>query len=134
MISKLALFFVVFGFFQPVACRQNGFELAKVFINYENAKCIIAAIGLYVLFFSAVLSIIYTIFLLITKDNICSQKAFKIDLFLLLMSIAGGIPTIYILLDEFSTDVLEKGSYFILSGWILSFIFLILGIEKKKIN
>lgn len=132
MISKLALFFVVFGFFQPVACSQNGFELAKVFIDYENAKCIIAAIGLYLLFFSAVFSILYTLYLLIKKDDINSQKTLKIDFLLLLISIVGGLTTFFFLIDEFDIDVLERGSYFILIGWIISAIFLLLSREKKE--
>lgn len=129
LISKIALLLVIFGFFQPVACNQQGFELAETLFAVGDAKSTIAAIGLYVTFFAAALSILYTLILLITKKNICSSKVNTTDFILLLLSIAGGLTTFFCLLSDFSFDVLDQGFYFIIAGWILSFIFSVI---KKK--
>ena len=69
ILSKVALFLVIFGFFQPVACDQKGFDLAQSLIEMEEINYFISAIGLYVTFFAAAVSIVYTLILLIPGFN-----------------------------------------------------------------
>ena len=67
IISKLFLGFIIFGFFQPVACDQNGFELAE---NLYDTNMNLVSIGLYVTFFVAVFSIFCTLFILLINQII----------------------------------------------------------------
>ena len=132
VLSKIALLLVVCGFFQPVACRDNGFELANNFLNFnENFKFTIAAIGLYAIFVTALLSIVYTLVLLLTKKDLCSPSVNKTDFVFLLSGVVGGIITVLTVIDEFNADVLNEGSYLILTGWIASFVLLLLSNCKQ---
>lgn len=132
IISKVALFLVLFGFFQPVACDMKGFQLANHLMEYHESTFTIASIGVYVVFFAAVLSIFFSIILLITKQNLCSTKATGIDFTLLLLSIAGGVIAVLVLIDQIGKDIFNNGSYIILAGWVVSLIFLLASIERKK--
>lgn len=129
LLSKLALILVVFGFFQPVACDQQGFELAESLMDMGEVNYSISAIGLYVTFFAAAISILLTVFLLVARKDICSPGANKIDLTLLLTSIAGGLVTFFFVISEFEFDFINHGFYIIIAGWILS---LVLSFVKKK--
>jgi glucose uptake protein GlcU len=50
VIGKIALLLVVIGFFMPVACDQNGFQLAETFTETDST---ISSVFLYVLFISS---------------------------------------------------------------------------------
>ena len=132
ILSKLALFLVVFGFFQPMACDQKGFELAETLINYEEVNYFISAIGLYVIFFAAILSIAFTLILLITKKDICSSSATKIDIILLSSSIIGGVNTFIFIINEFDIDYIERGFYIVMVGWLSSLILLLCSNSMTK--
>lgn len=123
LLSKIALLLVVFGFFQPVACDQQGFELAESLMEMGEVNYTVSAIGLYIAFFAAVISILISLILLITRKNICSSKINKIDFALLLASIVGGLITFFFVISEFEFDFIDYGFYIIISGWILSIIF-----------
>ena len=125
ILSKLALLLVVFGFFQPVACDHAGFELADNLMQMGD-RGTLSGIGLYVLFFAALLSVILTVVFLITKK----KAGTPLDMPLLLISIAGGICTYIGFISDFSIDILNNGAYMIIVGWILSLIFLL--ISKKE--
>lgn len=120
ILSKVALLLVIFGFFQPVACEQQGFDLADTLMEFGEFKYTIAAIGIYVVFFAAALSILYTMFLLFTEKDICSASANKIDIVLLFASIIGGLVALLFLINEFDKEVIDRGFYIIISGWIVS--------------
>ncbi len=121
IISKLALLLVIFGFFQPVACDLNGFEIAQGLISYEKAIWILAGLGVYMTFFLAVISIIYTLFLLLSKKDICSSNANKTDLALLLGSVAGSLAPFITIIN--GNNYIENGFYIIIAGWITSLLF-----------
>ena len=123
ILSKVALFLVIFGFFQPVACDQKGFDLAQSLIEMEEINYFISAIGLYVTFFVFVVSIVYTLILLITKKNICTPKVNKVDFSLLLASIVGGLITFFFVISEFDIELVNQGFYIIIAGWVISLIF-----------
>ena len=131
IVSKVALLMVIFGFFQPVACNQNGFELAKTFMGYEKISCTIAGIGLYLILFAAAFSIIYTAYLLLTKKDICSSKADIVDFCSLFISIGGGLAAFLVNKDSFSSDYMQRGFWIVLIGWIISLAFLLLAKQKE---
>lgn len=122
ILSKIALLLIIFGFFQPVACEQKGFDLADTLMEVGETTYTIAAIGLYVVFFAAVLSILYTLFLLLKKEEICAVNVNWNDTILLFASIIGGVVSLIFLINEFDKEVLNKGFYFIVAGWISSLI------------
>lgn len=113
---QIALLLVIFGFFQPVACDQPWFELAETLFDFEEFSYTVAAIGLYIVFFAALASIVYTVYLFVVKKDICVKGSFKIDFIILLASIAGGVITFLFILNEFDVDCLDTGCYFILVG------------------
>ena len=125
ILSKAALLIVTFGFFQPVACSQNGFELSKGLTGSGQVNYLVAGLGLYVVFFAAVISIVFTLILLILGKNICAHKAFAVDLILLLSSIIGGAITILLMIDKFDLDIVGRGFYIIIAGWIGSLVLLL---------
>ncbi len=123
LLSKIALLLVVFGFFQPVACDQQGFELAESLMEMGEVNYTVSAIGLYIAFFAAAISILVTLFLLIARKDICSPKTNKIDFALLFASIVGGLVTFFFVISEFEFDFINHGFYIIIAGWVLSLIF-----------
>ena len=136
ILSKVALLAVVFGFFQPVACDKQGFDLAD-HVSYEFNWGGLAATGLYVLFFAAVVSIACTLILLICKGNICSKIATTLDFAALIASVSGGAIAFFTTTNRFPMDMiideLNSGTYFILAGWIASFLLLLIS-SGIKIN
>lgn len=122
LISKAALLLVIVGFFQPVACNQNGFELAKEFVSYDNEWRFIG-IGLYILFALISISLIYTFFMLIGNNDLCSTNT--IDFALLIGSVAVGLATLFSAKNFFNMEQAEKGFYLIVIGLLLSLVFLI---------
>lgn len=132
IISKLVLFLVVFGFFQPVACDTKGFQLAKNLLDCKKFNYTAAAIGLYLTFFAAILSIAFIVVLFVTKRDICDKKADNIDSLFVAVGLAGVIITFVCIVKEFNADMLNRGSYLMLSGWIASLLFLILSRIKRS--
>ena len=129
ILSKVALLAVVFGFFQPVACDKQGFDLAD-YVSYEFNWGGLAATGLYVLFFAVVFSIGYTLVLLILNKGIASKIATTLDFAALIVSVSGGAIAFFTTTNRFPMDMiideLNSGTYFILAGWIASFILLLI--------
>ena len=121
--SKLALLLVCFGFFMPVSCEMNGPDLAKLF-NESGTRDY--SIMIWVVFITVVLSIIIT---LINKTNV-KKESLLLDWVLLGGSISGGLFSLG-RVDRELFD-LEIGAYIIISGWILSLIFLILASCSKR--
>ena len=120
--SKVALCLVIFGFFQPVACEQQGFELAESLIEMGETNYLISAIGLYITFFAAAISILYTLILLIAKKDVCASKVNKFDFVFIFLSIIGGLVTFLFIITEFEFEFINHGFYIIASGWLLSLI------------
>jgi hypothetical protein len=113
VIGKIALLLVVFGFFMPIACDQNGFQLAKTFNGYDNT---ISSVFLYVLFISALAGCIIGVLLLL-KKNIKTG----IDWICLLVCIGSGLFVYFNSLKDNKVE-LQNGAYVILIGWIIAVI------------
>jgi len=123
--SKIGLLLVIIGFFMPISCNQNGFQLAEYMVRMGDMKSevTIAGILLYVLFISALLGLLIGVMLLTSKNiNI------EADWVLLLISIGSGIYVYFKMIKNI--DILQSGAYVIATGWGISFLFLL--ISKKQ--
>lgn len=124
--SKVALLLICIGFFMPISCDMNGTELAKMFYKMDSVGY---AILIWVVFISAVLSIVIT---LLHKDKI-EDENLVVDWFLLGGTVLGGLFSIGRVSREYFK--LQCGAYIIIVGWILSLIFLIMAsCSGKKQN
>ena len=125
--SKIALLLVIIGFFCPVSCDLNGFEIAaKMRVGDVGSDCFIAMLAMYALFIAAAVSIVMTATLLILKKNTSTTA---LDWVLLLISIAGGLTAYFSCFDNVD---LQYGAYLITAGWIASFILLLWSCLKKE--
>ena len=111
-LAKIGLLLVVIGFFMPVACDRNGFEIAKALNKADET---VSAILLYVLFASAAAGVAVGV-LLLMKNKI---KAY-VDWVCLLACIGSGLALYLPRLDDKIKLDLQAGAYFILLGWIVS--------------
>jgi len=109
--AKIGFLLVVIGFFMPVACDQNGLQLAKYFMD-ENT---IIGILLYLLFISAIIGVILGILLLQNKE-----VSKGLEWFCLIVCISSGLIVYFTQLE--GGPELQSGAYMILIGWILTFI------------
>lgn len=135
IVSKIALFLVIFGFFQPVACDMKGFDLAKHLIDVGEAKYIIAAIGLYLCFFMAAFAIIMAIIFLSNQKSsggLTSSTANIVDWVSTILGLGGGAVSFFCLSSEIGNDSLQSGFYLIIAGWIVSLVFLLISKFQKN--
>lgn len=121
--SKFALLLVVFGFFMPVACNQNGFELAEILVKTD--KSLFLGILMYVLFVAAVLGVIIGIMLLMKK-----KVNVAYDWITILVSIGSGL-IVYFKLFEKAKDALQTGAWVILIGWIVALVFMLIPSKRR---
>ena len=134
ILSKVALLLVVFGFFMPVACNQNGFQMADMGfkLGRSGSPAVISAIFLYILFLSALISIGFTIYTYVTEKKIKTV----LDVPCLLVSIGTGIFA-YLVFTENDIRIFEamqSGGYSIIIGWVSSAGFLIADTIYSKNN
>ena len=110
--GKIGFLLVVIGFFMPIACDQNGFELAKTLNDMDET---ISVILMYVLFAAAVAGVLIGVLLLL-KNKV---KVY-IDWVCLLACIGSGLA-LYLpkLQDKFKPE-LQTGAYIILIGWVIA--------------
>ena len=110
--GKIGFLLVVIGFFMPIACDSNGFEIAKALNKGDET---VKAILMYVLFAAAVAGVVIGVLLLL-KNRV---KVY-IDWVCLLACIGSGLA-LYLprLQDRFKPD-LQTGAYIILVGWIIA--------------
>lgn len=121
--SKISLLLVCLGFFMPVSCNMNGVDLARMFNQMDSTNY---AVLIWVVLLAAVISIIFSLF---HKDNL-QKEPIVADWILLAGSIFGGLFSIGRMRREYFN--LQIGAYFIITGWILSLIFLILASVAKE--
>jgi hypothetical protein len=126
IIGKLVLLLVIIGFFMPIACGHNGFQLAKDLGNMRGADRTVAAIFMYLLFFSAVVGCVIGVLLLMRK-----KIKPMYDWIFLLICIGSGL---FVYFNTFGTKKvdLQQGAYFILAGWIAELIAQIISTMKKE--
>jgi hypothetical protein len=121
LIAKLGLLLVIIGFFMPVACNQNGFEIANSLIKNNNN--VFAGILLYVLLISAIVGVLIGVSLLMSKG-----VAGNIDWIVIIVCIASGLIVYFgsfksgpdFLKSLKRSSNLESGAYLILIGWIIA--------------
>ena len=128
ILAKLALLLVVIGFFMPIACKQNGFEIAKYAMDHDK---VLEGLLSYLLFVSAVAGLVIGI-LLLMKNRLNSN----IDWIVIVVCIASGLIPYCIQSNnkvfkvEFSD--LQNGAYLILIGWIAALAFQVFSKLKKE--
>jgi len=110
--GKIGFLLVIIGFFMPIACDSNGFEIAKALNKGDET---LSAILLYVLFAAAVVGVVIGILLLL-KNKV---KVY-IDWVCLLACIGSGLYLYLPHLDDKFKPDLQTGAYVILIGWIIA--------------
>jgi drug/metabolite transporter (DMT)-like permease len=118
-VAKFCFLLVIIGFFMPICCDQNGFELA----NSEYTKSSLT-ISLYALFISAIAGIIIGV-LLLMKKNI----PVVIDWIVILICVLCGLIPFFININEYK---FQTGLYVILAGYVLILITQIVSLIKKE--
>jgi len=122
LIGKIGFVLVIFGFFMPIACDQNGFQLADYMIKGEAT---ISGLLLYLLLLSAVGGAIIGV-LLLMKKNVKQD----VDWVVLIACITSGLIVYF---TQFKNEVeLQYGAYVILTGWIIAFIAQIISSNKSS--
>jgi len=124
IIAKAGLLLVVFGFFMPVACSMNGFELARSMDSFGKTSI---AIGLYVVFFAALAGCVIGA-LLLANRNVSST----LDWICVLASIGGGLFFIVPSSGNGNSVSFQSGAYVILVGWIIAVVGQLLYRTDKK--
>ena len=130
MFSKISLILVVVGFFMPVACNLNGFEIAEQLINFSDigSTATIAAVLLYLMFIGAASGVVLLII---------NRHSLQVDWMIFLISFASGLTSYLILQGNNSLSMhiaeksLDTGAYVIILGWVLSGVTLILASSSK---
>jgi len=110
--GKMGFLLVVIGFFMPIACDSNGFEIAK---SLNKGDETFSAILLYVLFAAAVVGAVIGVLLLL-KNKV---KVY-IDWVCLLACIGSGLALYLPRLNDRIKPELQTGAYVILIGWIIA--------------
>jgi hypothetical protein len=98
------------GFFMPMACQMNGFQIADTMINQSGG--VLEGLLLYLLFVSALAGVVVGILLLLKKVIPVSA-----DWAAIIVSIGSGL-IVYI--KTFNKAELQTGAYVILVGWIVA--------------
>jgi hypothetical protein len=120
-IGKIGFLLVVFGFFMPMACQMNGFQLAEIIIK----DTVLGGLFLYVLFISALAGVAIGA-LLLMKKNVPNFT----DWIILLICIGSGLGVFFMNINGLS---LQSGAYVILIGWIVALVAQIISKIKKEI-
>jgi hypothetical protein len=111
--GKIGFLLVIFGFFQPISCQMNGFQLAKYMNAFGNP---LLAVLVYLVFLSALVGCIIGVLLLMNQN-------IKLSYDWICFFICVGCGFIVFLLSLNSKESkLQSGAYFILFGWIVAFI------------
>jgi hypothetical protein len=122
LIGKIGLLLIIFGFFMPVACDQNGFQIANYCMDEGET---FYGLLMYLLFISALIGVIIGVLLLMKKD----VKP-QIDWAIIIVCIASGLIVYFKFLEDLE---LQYGAYFILVGWIIALLLQIISKIKKEV-
>jgi len=130
ILSKIALIFVFIGFFMPISCNLNGFQLAQVLESVGGTNPL--SISLYVIFIGSCVGIILFFVLL---ANIKYDTG--IDWVNIIAMIIAFIYFIHSHIKDKSNSILgslyqlQSGAYIIFFGLAASLIFLYKSTEEK---
>jgi len=125
ILSKLGILLVFIGFFLPVSCNLNGFQLAKTFSSFGEANLI--SISLYLTFIFSCIGL-FLLVLLLMKINY--RKEFDWVVSLLITTAFVTFIIKYVndnvnVVNEFNFipfNLFQAGAYIIFSGIIISWI------------
>ena len=121
-IAKFGLLLVIIGFTMPIACDQNGFQIADYMTDNDMT---LEGVLLYLLFISAVIGVIIGVLLLMNK-----KINSTVDWLVIVVCIASGL---YVYLTQFKDGPdLQNGAYMILAGWIVALVFQVISNIKKE--
>ena len=107
IIGKVSLLLVIIGFFMPIACDQNGFQIADYMVNNNS---VFEGILMYILFISAVAGVILGALQLVKKP-----VSVTADWVVIIVCIASGLIVYFSKMKDID---LQNGAYVILVGWI----------------
>jgi len=133
IISKIGLLFVVIGFFLPMSCNLNGFQIARTFETFGGPN--ILSISLYSIFIFACIGLILLAALLMKKkfsigydwaDLIIIITAFSVFMYGQLQSSDDPFLALF--------SRLQSGAYIIFIGLVGALCFLIEATNKKAKN
>jgi hypothetical protein len=112
IIAKFALLLVIFGFFMPIACDMDGFQIAEFMTDNDKT---FEGVLMYLLFISAVAGVAVGVLLLLKKSI-----SVNVDWLIIGVCIASGLIVYFTQLKD-GPD-LQNGAYVILAGWIVAFV------------
>jgi hypothetical protein len=135
LIAKIGLLLVVMGFFMPIACDKNGFEIANSMMKSDSNT--LYGLLMYVMFASAAAGVIIGIFLLMRR-----KLNSTIDWLVVILCIVSGV-IVYVnrfggkslgdLFNGKSLGDMQTGAYLIFAGWIVSAVAQVIStINKEK--
>ncbi|WP_297646958.1 hypothetical protein [uncultured Treponema sp.] len=121
LLSKISLVLVCIGFFMPVSCNLSFADMVSISVKGSFSFWVIPVT---LIFVAAIFSILISIW---HKNNF-KNESLVLDWILLVLSTSSGCT--FFLYNRYG---LQYGAYVIISGWILSLIFLLLAtIFKNK--
>ena len=112
-IAKFGLVLVIIGFFMPIACNNDGFELAEKMMNKSDGK--LNGILTYLMFISAIAGVVLGVMLVMGRG-----LGVKTDWIIIITCIASGLIVYLSTALSNSNIKLQNGAYMILAGWIIS--------------
>ncbi|MCL2443637.1 MAG: hypothetical protein FWD13_09285 [Treponema sp.] len=130
IVSKLGLLLVFIGFFMPISCNLNGFQIARTLEAFGGTNLI--SISLYVIFVGSCIGL-FLFLLLIMKI----KYSVNYDWLNVLAVIAAFVCFIYLQNESLEGSVfdsysqLQSGGYLIIIGIIVAFIPLLLEIDER---
>ena len=110
LIAKIGLLLVIIGFFMPIACDLNGFQIAEKMMN--NDKGVLGGLLMYLMIASAGAGVIVGVFLLMKK-----KMNPTIDWVTIVICIAAGLIVYF---RNIEGAELQPGAYMIAAGWIVA--------------
>jgi TctA family transporter len=111
------LLLVIFGFFSPIACDANGFQIANGDAASSGLK-----FALYGLFIAAIVGVIVGVVLMVNKNT---NVPIIIDWLVILTCMGCALVPFFINVNKWGRSY-QSGAYMILIGIILSFVFLLI--------
>lgn len=120
LLSKISLVLVCIGFFMPVSCNLSFADMVSISVKGSFSFWVIPVT---LIFVAAILSILISIW---HKNNF-KNESLVLDWILLVLSTSSGCT--FFLYNRYG---LQYGAYVIISGWILSLIFLLLATILKN--
>jgi len=116
LMGKIGFLVVIIGFFMPIACDNNGFEIAGHLMDRNET---LSGILMWVLFISAVVGLVIGVLLLMKKSIKLKKLDPAIDWAAIVICIVSGLIVYFKHLDVDGLK-LQTGAFVILVGWIIA--------------